>query len=401
MTALARPPARTEAGSLAPRAALLTVVFCVMTGIGMVWSTLTVLATLLGASAMMVGVIVSLFGGARILASFPSGLASERFGRRPLMITGLVFLTLSSLAAVEVASLPMLALFLLAQGLGEGLYLTAAMAAMADLGTPESRVRDMTLYQGVAMVGLSIGPAVGGFTAELRGYGAVFLLQGLLGLFAIATMLGAMPHRRPAAGAPAGAPVIARLAANLRAMSDLATIAFGAYFARISANWVLMPLVARERLGMSIGAIGGLYTVGAIANLLSLPLTDLGARRLGRLPVLLGSTLCMILALVLLATASAPPVVWVAATLMGAAAGLAGPVLSAYAIDAAPGGAVGAASGTLRTVIDIAFITAPVVTGLIVERSGLGYVGGLGFAGILLVAATLVFVAARRRRAKA
>jgi MFS family permease len=151
---------------------------------------------------------------------------------------------------------------------------------------------------------------------------------------------------------------------------------------------------------MSVGAIGGLYAVGAIANLLSLPLTDLGTRRLGRLPVLLGSTLCMIVALVLLAAASAPPAAWLAATLMGAAAGLAGPVLSAYAIDAAPGGAVGAASGTLRTVIDTAFITAPVVTGVIVERSGLGYAGGLGFAGVLLAATTLVFISARTRRAK-
>ena len=80
---------------LAPRQALLVVVFVVTTGMGMVWSILAVYATSLGASTAMVGLIFAMFGGSRLAVSLPAGIASERFGRRKLMMAGLVFLVLT------------------------------------------------------------------------------------------------------------------------------------------------------------------------------------------------------------------------------------------------------------------------------------------------------------------
>src|SRR3954469_84555 len=89
---------------LAPRQALLVVVFVVTTGMGMVWSILAVYATTLGASTAMVGLIFALFGGSRLAVSFPAGIASERLGRHPLMVIGLVFLAASSFVAMTVSS---------------------------------------------------------------------------------------------------------------------------------------------------------------------------------------------------------------------------------------------------------------------------------------------------------
>jgi MFS transporter, DHA1 family, multidrug resistance protein len=382
------------AGSL-PRSVLLASVFCEMTGVGMVWSILAVFATTLGASATMVGAMVSVFGGARVVASFPSGIASERFGRRRVMIVGLVFLTLSSFAAVGVTSVPVLMLFVVCQGIGEGMFLTAAMAAVADLSTQERRVRDMATYQGAALAGMSIGPGIDGLAAAAWGFGAPFLLQGLFSILALAAMIWVLPRdgaRRPGMAGRA----IPNVRPSFRLMAGLAAIAYGVYFSRVAGNWLLLPLIAKDTLGMSIAEIGSLYTLGAASNLLVLPIVNLASSRFGRMPVLIGATVVMLASLTLLAEAGSPATAWLAAALMGISTGLAAPNLAAYAIDAAPPGGIGAATGTLRTCMDLAFVTAPVIVGIIIDRLGAGYGGGLLFAGLLLTTAMLTFWLSRR-----
>jgi MFS family permease len=382
---------------LAPRQALLVVVFVVTTGMGMVWSILAVYATSLGASTAMVGLIFAMFGGSRLAVSLPAGIASERFGRRPLMLAGLVVLGASSFVAMTVTSVKLLVLTLVVQGVGQAVYVTTAMAAIADLSTPERRVRDMAAFQGASTIGISIGPGIGGLAAGAWGYGAPFLLQGALSLIALILLLGIVkPDSGRSSLKPRAVGAGSHLRPSLRAMAVLALLAYGVFFTRIAANWVLLPLIAREKLGMSLTGIGVVLTVGALANLLVLPAADGLAKRFGRLAVIIVSTASMLVGLILLGDASGLVLAWLAAILLGISTGLAAPILSAYAIDAAPEGGTGAALGMLRTVIDLAIITGPAVIGAIVDQLAMGYATGLWFCGVLLCAATLIFWLARR-----
>ncbi len=377
---------------LAPRQALLLVVFVVTTGMGMVWSILAVYATSLGASTAMVGLIFAMFGGSRLAVSLPAGIASERFGRRKLMLTGLVFLGASSFVAMSVTSVPLLVLTLVVQGIGQAVYVTTAMAAIADLSTPEGRVRDMAAFQGASTIGIAIGPGIGGLAAGAWGYGAPFLLQGALSLVALVLLLRIVkPVPRRASTAPRAVTAASHLRPSLRSMAVLAFLTYGIFFTRIGANWVLLPLIAQQKLGMSLSGIGVVLTVGALANLLVLPAADKVAKRFGRLPAIVVSTVMTLAGLFLLDDASGVVLTWLGAILLGLATGLAAPILSAYAIDAAPEGGTGAALGMLRTVIDLAIITGPAVIGAIVDQLAMGYSAGLWFCGVLLSAATLIF----------
>jgi DHA1 family multidrug resistance protein-like MFS transporter len=382
---------------LAPRQALLVVVFVVTTGMGMVWSILAVYATTLGASTAMVGLIFAMFGGSRLAVSFPAGIASERFGRRPLMVTGLVFLAASSFVAMTVTSVTLLVLTLVFQGVGQAIYITTAMAAIADHSTPEGRVRDMAAFQGASTIGISIGPGIGGLAAGAWGYGAPFLLQGALSLVALILLLGIVKRD---GGSPTAKPRAIAAGSHLgprrRAMAVLAFVTYGVFFTRVGANWVLLPLIAREKLGMGLTGIGVVLTVGALANLVVLPAADRLARRFGRLAVIVASTGLMLAGLVALGDASGIVLAWLGAILLGISTGLAAPILSAYAIDAAPEGGTGAALGMLRTVIDLAIITGPAVIGAIVDQLAMGYSTGLWFCGLLLGISTLVFWLSRR-----
>jgi MFS family permease len=173
-------------------------------------------------------------------------------------------------------------------------------------------------------------------------------------------------------------------------------VTYGVFFTRVGANWVLLPLIAREKLGMGLTGIGVVLTVGALANLAVLPAADRLARRFGRLAMIVASTGLMLAGLVALGDASGIVLAWLGAILLGVSTGLAAPILSAYAIDAAPEGGTGAALGMLRTVIDLAIITGPAVIGAIVDQLAMGYSTGLWFCGLLLGISTLVFWLSRR-----
>jgi DHA1 family multidrug resistance protein-like MFS transporter len=383
---------------LAPRQALLIVVFVVTTGMGMVWSILAVYATALGASTTMVGLVFAMFGGARLAVSFPAGIASERFGRRLLMLTGLVLLGVSSFIAITVTSVPLLVATLLVQGAGQAIYVTTAMAAIADLSTPERRIRDMAAFQAASTIGISIGPGIGGLAAGAWGYGAPFLLQGALSLIAIILLLlivpkdGGRSRSSPAATTPAP-----YRRPSLRAMAALAFLTYGVFFTRVGANWVLMPLIAKQTLGMSLSGIGVLLMVGALANLAVLPAVDRVTKRFGRLAVVLTAVAGNLAALFLIGDATSAVLAYLGAILLGATTGFLAPILSAYAIDAAPAGGVGAAMGIMRTMIDLAIISGPAIIGAIVDELAMGYAAGLWLCGLLLAAATLIFWLARPR----
>jgi DHA1 family multidrug resistance protein-like MFS transporter len=383
---------------LAPRQALLIVVFVVTTGMGMVWSILAVYATALGASTTMVGLVFAMFGGARLAVSFPAGIASERFGRRLLMLTGLVLLGVSSFIAITVTSVPLLVATLLVQGAGQAIYVTTAMAAIADLSTPERRIRDMAAFQAASTIGISIGPGIGGLAAGAWGYGAPFLLQGALSLIAMILLLlivpkdGGRSRSSPAATTPAP-----YRRPSLRAMAALGFLTYGVFFTRVGANWVLMPLIAKQTLGMSLSGIGLLLMVGALANLAVLPAVDRVTKRFGRLAVVLTAVAGNLAALLLIGDATSAALVYLGAILLGATTGFLAPILSAYAIDAAPAGGVGAAMGIMRTMIDLAIISGPAIIGAIVDELAMGYAAGLWLCGLLLAAATLIFWLARPR----
>ncbi len=383
---------------LAPRQALLIVVFVVTTGMGMVWSILAVYATALGASTTMVGLVFAMFGGARLAVSFPAGIASERFGRRLLMLTGLVLLGVSSFIAITVTSVPLLVATLLVQGAGQAIYVTTAMAAIADLSTPERRIRDMAAFQAASTIGISIGPGIGGLAAGAWGYGAPFLLQGALSLIAMILLLLIVPkdggRSRSSSATTTPAPY---RRPSLRAMAALAFLTYGVFFTRVGANWVLMPLIAKQTLGMSLSGIGVLMMVGALAKLAVLPAVDRVTKRFGRLAVVLTAVAGNLAALFLIGDATSAVLAYLGAILLGATTGFLAPILSAYAIDAAPAGGVGAAMGIMRTMIDLAIISGPAIIGAIVDELAMGYAAGLWLCGLLLAAATLIFWLARPR----
>jgi MFS family permease len=217
---------------------------------------------------------------------------------------------------------------------------------------------DMAACQGTFLLGLLLGPALGGITAAQWGFGGVYALQGMLALVAMLVL------RRAADVTPRQ-----RVKLDLRIVSTIAgpaAMIYGITFARCVTIWVLLPLVASIRFGMDLGMIGVMLTVGCAATLAVLPMVAPLTRLCGRTPVMLGASVLLIAGPALLVADASMMALWLSSLVLGAGSGVALPVSIACAADAAPRGQV--VMGFMRSVIDVAVLTSPLIVGAAVDQ---------------------------------
>jgi MFS family permease len=376
---------------------LLLLVFSKQAGNGMVWSVLALNGQHLGASAALVGLMISLYGGTRLVMNIPAGYASERYGRRRMMSAGCAVLVVSSLWVVLTDDLTSFFIAVIIQGLASSVFMTSALAAVADLGTAGRRVEDMSLYQAANMIGASMGPALGGLTAGLWGYDAPFWANGLMAVCGIVAF-AAMPWKEAAEGAMRMRPPKGQLRVLARQGALIGLMYFSIFYVRASSNWILMPLIAQDRFDMDLAHIGLILTAGSIANLCMLAFTAPLGRAVGRMWTIVISSVLTLLACALLAFGDAPLYLWISSMLFGVGGAIATPTLVAYISDAAPEGQRGPAMGLLLTCQDLALVLGPFLTGLLSDHLGLGFQGGLLGCLVLLAGATVLFRLGEGRR---
>ena len=381
-----------------PLIALFVLVFFVTLGTGMVWSIIAVYAGSLGASVVMVGFMISSFGGARILVNFPSGFASEKFGRRQMMRLGCIMTVISSFTAVFAAGITPLFICLVLLGIGSAVFVTSALAAVVDLGTPGRRMQDMSAYQAATIIGISLGPGLGGMAAGQWGYAAPFAFQG--GIAAVALVaLAFIPWRNASAvSADEAAKQAVSVKGILRQAIGVGLMAFGIFYVRVASNWILLPLLAQSKFGMSVDLIGLALTCGALANLACLPFMSWGATHIGRTGLIVISSVVTITGAFVLAYPQSEIFIWLASICFGVGAGIASPTLTAFVADVAAPHQRGPAMGLLRTMQDASIILGPVVTGFLSDRLDLGFRGGLFGCILIWTVATVVFLWTARSR---
>ena len=160
----------------------------------------------LGAPVALVGVVLAAFFVFAILVQYPIGRLSDRIGRRPVQLSGLVTYAVAS-AAFALIGTPIAALFVRGlQGAGAGVVDVANNATVGEVVSPSQQGRAYGALFGSRTVGLAIGPLVGG-AVGLAGMRWLFVAAALASLLACVPVLVAVPKRAPRR-APALAPQV-------------------------------------------------------------------------------------------------------------------------------------------------------------------------------------------------
>jgi predicted MFS family arabinose efflux permease len=148
-----------------------------------------------GGTPLLAGLAVGAYGLTQALMQIPFGVWSDRIGRKPLIVVGLLLHIVGSLLGAFAGSAPALVVARFVQGLGA--VSGPVMAFLADLTRPASRTRAMFTIGMSIGVSFVISLVAGPLLAAAIGVSGVFLLIGGLGLVALALVLFVLPAEQP------------------------------------------------------------------------------------------------------------------------------------------------------------------------------------------------------------
>ena len=141
---------------------------------------------------------------ANTLVQVPAGRLTDRIGRRPMLLgSRAVFGVLAFVLFADLGPLWLLALVRTLQGVASGAYVPALRAALVDLSKPEKRAARFAQLQACEMVGLLVGPLLGGLVALWRD-SAVFGVTGAAVFFGLIAMRRIPETRATRDGEPRG-----------------------------------------------------------------------------------------------------------------------------------------------------------------------------------------------------
>jgi MFS transporter, DHA1 family, tetracycline resistance protein len=381
-------------------AILFLTVFVDLVGFGIVLPLLPFYADRFGASGTEIGVLVFSYSAAQLLLAPLWGRLSDRYGRRPILIIGLLGSAASYVVFAFAQTVGVLLLSRIMAGVG-GANIPVAQAYIADVTTPAQRAGGMGLIGAAFGLGFIFGPAIGGLLApvapEAPGLAAAGLcaLNAVLALFLLPESLSArerQEHRRQRSTRPPrprlhGLKVVLANRPFMRvlALSFLFTAAF-------SAMHPVFPLFASDRLGLDERGVGWLFAyMGVVSAVMQGGVVRWLAPRIGERGLIRLAALPFVAGLALIALAQNLPVLLVALLLLGVGFGGTLPSLVSLLSRSAPPQIQGGYLGVGQSVGAMARIAGPFMGGVTWDLLGPSspFLAGAVLAG---VAACWVFV---------
>ncbi|HMA19475.1 MAG TPA: MFS transporter [Gemmatimonadaceae bacterium] len=372
---------------------LMVTAFVDMLGLIIVYPLLPFYAERLGANAAMVGALVAAFSVAQLVSAPAWGWLSDRYGRRPAIITGLFISAVAYVIFAFAGSLWLLFLSRIIQGLGGG-TIGVVQAYVADISEQKDRAKALGWLSAVTSLGAVIGPAIGSLLVKYGGRTAPGLGSAVLcvmvSMFAwrflresrTDTQQFEAMHAKPSIGGNALRDVIMHPNLPASRLIWIYAIAIGAFYGTTP----MLPLILADRVGaneqnvgyfvMYLGAIGVIVRTGVLGRMIGW----LGETRLARLGlVLLAAGLAMV------AMITSYPTMAISLTLMPMGTAFVFPCITAMLSRVVPTKQRGLYMGVQHTFGGVSRVAFPLIAGFGMDTLGKGI--PFVFAGAMVLAA--------------
>ena len=389
-----------------PRLSILFLVISIdLIGFGMVVPFLSFYAREYGASGFAAGTVVGMYSILQFFFVPVWGRLSDRIGRRPILIIGLLFTVISyaMFATARVVAL-LLASRIVAGGCAANI--ATSQAYIADMTTPEKRAKGMGIIGAAFGIGFIIGPALSGILSAVganRGFhgnflpGIVAASLSLIALLAAFIFLGeskTTESSRPRRIAPQ---FDAALWRDVFRTTSLAA-AFGAIFLillSIAGMDTSVTLHARDRFQMRQLDIAWLFLfIGVLVGGIQGGLLGRLVSRFGERALAMSGALSLSVGLAIVPSAAVIPMLYLAAFFIAVGHGLAQPSLTAIISKSSPQDEQGSYLGLSAAMGSLARFAGPLIIGVLYDLGG----AAAAFYGGAIMTAIALFVAARLPR---
>ena len=144
-------------------------------------------------SAFDMGVMSSLFAFVQFVASPIVGRISDKAGRKPMLVWGLLVFSLAEFVFALASQLWLFDLSRAVDGLSAAMFVPTSMALAADLTSVKDRAKVIGWLSAAFSGGLILGPGLGGILANIN-YKFPFWVAGILGLVSTVVALVMLPR---------------------------------------------------------------------------------------------------------------------------------------------------------------------------------------------------------------
>ena len=346
-------------------------------GLVMIAPLLPIFAQRAGASGAWMGALFAVDMVARTIAMPLCGRASDRLGRRPFLLTGLVLFIVAALGFTIASDRITLLIIRTVQGIGAGMVIPVLMAYFGEFASSRREAFTMGTLNISFFGGLALGPFIGGLLESRFSLEAPFYFLATAGVLIGLVILFFMPESATSGGGPRGdgtvqaqpSPIWKELVSRKplrRLCGHRFLVSFG-----ISTAWAFVPLYAVGTLKLSTYDAG--IAVGAVAFFTAVIMSPGGyiADHLNRWLLMAAGT--FLLAVCLSAMTWAPGFWTLAAVCgtMGLAQGFYMPAGYALMVGQGREMGMGATLGLYSTSLTLGLAVGPLVSGILVDELGL------------------------------
>ncbi|MEU7557274.1 MFS transporter [Streptomyces eurythermus] len=125
-----------------------------------------------------------------------AGSAADRYGRKKMLITGLVLFGAGSLVAGLAGSTGQLIAARAGMGIGGALLMTTTLAVAMQIFAPEEQPKAIGIWSAVNALGFAGGPLIGGFVLDHFWWGAIFLINLPVAALAVVAVVILVPESK-------------------------------------------------------------------------------------------------------------------------------------------------------------------------------------------------------------
>lgn len=168
--------------------------FFVAMGFGIVMPIIPIYALQIGGSLTDSGLVLSVYQLSMVIFQTPFGRLSDKIGRKPILLIGLIVYSIGSFFCSMVSSIEQMILLRALQGIGASMFNPVSQVILTDLVPENMRGTIMGACMMVLNLGWFASPVLGGIISDTMDMRIVFIICGALTITSIVPIFLYVPE---------------------------------------------------------------------------------------------------------------------------------------------------------------------------------------------------------------